>query len=225
MAQLLELGERKPAAMLPQRHKSQIRYSDKKRVMHFREYATDLYEKHGVSRKVHGLIGDIGLDVSLTELGRVAREADAGAGWHACHWRPNKQAHVTALQGKIDEAMRLVDGFATQAVTGFQSTHGKSQRRHDPGSSRHQKQFGMGWSQAAVATARHIVTIRCMASDIRDGKWQQCFARAVVLESEGISVGVINPATPKSELLAHLVAVRRQLRKKSCSVEVLKVDV
>ena len=92
--------------------------------------------------------------------------------------------------------------------------HGKSQRRRDLGSSRSQKQFGMGWSQAAVATARHIVTIRCMANDIRDGNWQQCFARAVVLESEGVPVGVvINPATPRSELLAHLIGVRRQLRK------------
>ena len=74
----------------------------------------------------------------------------------------------------------------------------------------------MNWSQAAVATAQHIViTIRCMAKDIRDGNWQQCFARAVDLDSEGISIGVINPATPKTELLAHLIGVRRQLRKKT----------
>ena len=71
----------------------------------------------------------------------------------------------------------------------------------------------MGWSQAAIATAQHIVTIRCMAKDIHDGNWQRCFARAVVLESEGISIGVINPATPKTELLTHLIGVRRQLRK------------
>ena len=30
VVQLLELSERKPVAILPQRHKSQIRYSDKK---------------------------------------------------------------------------------------------------------------------------------------------------------------------------------------------------
>ena len=150
VAQLLELGERKPAATLPQRHKSQIRYSDKKRVARFRNYATDLYEKHGVSDKVHGLIGDLTLDGTLTELGRVAREADAAAGWDACHWRPNRQADVSTLRGKIDEAMRLLDDFATQADVGFQSTHGKSQRHRDPGSSRSRKQFGMGWSQQAV---------------------------------------------------------------------------
>jgi hypothetical protein len=39
--QLLELGERKPSATLPQRFKSQIRYCDKKRVMRFRVYATN----------------------------------------------------------------------------------------------------------------------------------------------------------------------------------------
>ena len=109
--------------------------------------------------------------------------------------------------------MRLLDDFATQADVGFQSTHGKSQRHRDPGSSRSRKQFGMGWSQQAVDTARRIVIIRCMAKDIHDGNWQQCFARAATLESEGVRVGVINPATPRSELLAHLVGVRRQLRK------------
>ena len=44
VTRLLELGARKPAATLPQRHKSQIRYSDKKRVARFRTYAADLYE-------------------------------------------------------------------------------------------------------------------------------------------------------------------------------------
>ena len=179
VTQLLELGERKPAAMLPQRHKLQIRYSDKKRVLRFRDYATDLCEKHDVARKVHALIGDLALDGALTKLGRAAREADAVAGWGACHWRPNKQDDATALHRKMDEAVRLRDDFATQADVGFQSTHRKPQRRRDPGSSRSQKQFGMNWSQAAVATAQHIVTIRCMAKDIRDGNWQQCFARAV----------------------------------------------
>ena len=52
-----------------------------------------------------------------------------------------------------------------------------------------------------------------MAKDIYDGNWQQCFARAAFLESEGVPIGVINPAVPRSELLAHLVGVRRQLRK------------
>jgi hypothetical protein len=166
-----------------------------------------------VARQVHALIGDLALDGALTELGRAARGADAAAGWGECHWRPDKRAGIMTLHGKIDEVMRLLDDFATQADVSFQSTHGKSQRRHDPGSSRSQKQFGMGWSQAAVTTARHIVTIRCMGNDIRDGDWQQCFSRAVVLESEGVSVGMINPATPKSELLAHLIGVRRQLWK------------
>ena len=122
-----------------------------------------------MSDKVHDLIGDLTLDGTLTELGRVAREADAAAGWDACHWRPNRQADVSTRRGKIDEAMRLLDDFATQADVGFQFTHEKSQRHRDPGSSRSRKQFGMGWSQQAVDTARRIVTIRCMAKDIYDG--------------------------------------------------------
>ena len=61
VTQLLELGARKPAPDLPQRHKSQIRYSDKKRVARFRTYAADLYDKQGVAEKVHKLIGDLEL--------------------------------------------------------------------------------------------------------------------------------------------------------------------
>ena len=144
------------------------RYSDKKRVAHFRTYAADLYEKQGVANKVHKLIGDLVLDDTLAELGREAREADEAAGWDACHWRPNAQAGVSTLHGEIDEAMRLLDEFATLADTGFQSTHGKSQRRRDPGSSRSKKQFGMGWSQQAVDTARRIVTIR--GGQLSDGQ-------------------------------------------------------
>ena len=124
VVQLLELGERKPAAFLPQRHKLQIRYSDKKRVTRFRAYATDIYEKRGVARQVHALIGDLALDGALTELGRAAREADAAAGWGVCHWRPDKRADITTIRGKTDEAMRPLGDFATQADVDFQSTHG-----------------------------------------------------------------------------------------------------
>ena len=51
--------------------------------------------------KVRELIGDLALDDTLTELGREAREADAAAGWDSCHWRPNVQADVDALNGKL----------------------------------------------------------------------------------------------------------------------------
>ena len=217
VTQLLELGERKPAGLLPQRHKSQIRYSDKKRVARFRVYAADLYEEHGVARQVHALIGDLALDGALAELGRAARAAGAAAGWGACHWRPGRRAGVTTLRGKIDEAMRLLDEFATKADVGFQSTYGKSQRHRNPGSSRSKKQFGMGLSLAAISIARHIVTIRCMGSEARHGNWQQCFAHTAALGAKGVSMGVINPATPISELLAHLIGVRRQIRKKICT--------
>ena len=47
VVQLLELGARAEPEDLQQRHKSQIRYSDKKRVARFRTYASDLYEKKG----------------------------------------------------------------------------------------------------------------------------------------------------------------------------------
>ena len=63
------------------------------------------------------------------------------------------------------------------------------------------------------AEADGIVTIRCMGNDVRHGNWQQCFVRAATLEAEGVPVGVVNPATPVPELLAHLIGVRRQLRK------------
>ena len=69
--------------------------------------------------KVHDLIGGIVLDDALAERGREAREADAAAGWDECHWRPNAQADIGTLRGKIDEAMRLLDEFATLADVGF----------------------------------------------------------------------------------------------------------
>ena len=72
-----------------------------------------------MATKVHDLNGDIVLDDALAERGREAREADAAAEWDACHWRPNAQADVGTLRGKIDEAMRLLDEFATLADVGF----------------------------------------------------------------------------------------------------------
>ena len=69
--------------------------------------------------KVRELIGDLALDGTLTELGREAREAGAAVGWDSCHWRPNVQADVSTLRGKIDEAMRLLDEFATLADVGY----------------------------------------------------------------------------------------------------------
>ena len=217
VTQLLELGERKLAATLPQRHKSQIRYSDKKRVMLFREYATDLYGKHGVSNKVHDLIGDLALDGTLTELGRVDREADAEAGWGAYHWRPNKQADVSMLRGKksmkpCDFLLILPHRLSRLSVHAWEVT---AAPRLGQQSQPEAVWNGLVTGGGCYCTA-HSHYIWCMANGIRDGNWQQCFARAVVLESEGISVGVINPATPKSELLAHLIGVRRQLREKKC---------
>ena len=85
VTQLLELGTRKPAPDLPQRHKSQIRYSDKKRVARFRTYAANLYDKQGVAEKIQALIGDLELNDTLTELGREEREAEAAKGWDTCH--------------------------------------------------------------------------------------------------------------------------------------------
>ena len=154
VTQLLELAERKLAALLPQRHKPQIRYSDKKRVARFRVYAADLYKEHGVARQLHALIGDLALDRALAELGLAARVAGAVAGWDACHWRPGRHAAVTTLRGKIDEAMRLLDEFATKVDIGFQSTYGKSQRHRNPGSSRSKKQFGMGLSLAGLCCTK-----------------------------------------------------------------------
>ena len=74
VTQLLELGARKPAVDLPQRHKSQIRYSDKKRVARFRTYAADLYDKQGMAGKVRELIGDLALN------GRHERQTQQRAG-------------------------------------------------------------------------------------------------------------------------------------------------
>ena len=81
VTQPLELGERKPAAALPQRHKSQIRYSDKKRVARFRGYATDLYEKRQLLLRAWGAgsVGTGGIVAQQLEAGEGAAEAGARA--------------------------------------------------------------------------------------------------------------------------------------------------
>ena len=121
-----------------------------------------------------------------------------------------RQVHAL-IDGLVLEGVLV--GFHDPGYCGFQSTWtrrtGKSQRHHDPGSSRSKKQFGMGWSLAAVSVARHIATVRCMGNGVRHVNWQQCFARAAALEAEGVPAGVINPATPVPELLAHLIELRR----------------
>ena len=171
VTQLLELGARKTAEDLPQRHKSQIRYSDKKRVARFRTYAADLYEKQGVANKVHKLIGDLVLDDTLAELGREAREADAAAGWDACHWRPNAQAGVSTLRGKIDEAMRLLDEFATLADMGFQSTHGKSQRGVEIREAA-EVRSSLGWVGRSRLLTPHVASSRSEA-------WPKTYTTAI----------------------------------------------
>ena len=78
--------------------KSQIKYSDKKRVARFREYADVLYEKRGMDEALDALIGDIVLDDELSQISKCDRDGEESRGWAEVHWRPPHARAATAAE-------------------------------------------------------------------------------------------------------------------------------
>ena len=75
---LLGIGVNKGKAPVKKR-RAAIKYSDKKRVERFREYATHEFGKRDMGGALNGLIGDLALGASVRDRGRSEREADEGA--------------------------------------------------------------------------------------------------------------------------------------------------
>ena len=72
----------------PTKRRAAIKYSDKKRVERFREYATDEFVKRNLDGALTELIGGITfLDAALRDRGRTERELDEGAPWEALRWQ------------------------------------------------------------------------------------------------------------------------------------------
>ena len=69
------------------KRRAAIKYSDKKRVEGFREYATHEFDRRDMDGARHDLIGDLALDAALRDRGRNVRETDEGAPWKALRWQ------------------------------------------------------------------------------------------------------------------------------------------
>lgn len=80
----------------PPKRTSQIKYSDKKRVGRFREYADVLFEKRGVDEMLNVLIGDIVLDDELQGDSERDWDEEMSRGWGEVHWRPPHARATTA---------------------------------------------------------------------------------------------------------------------------------
>jgi hypothetical protein len=59
------------------------KYSEKKRVERFREYATHEFDRRDMDGAFHDLTGNLALDAALRDRDRSEREADEGAPWEA----------------------------------------------------------------------------------------------------------------------------------------------
>ena len=82
---LLRIGVDKGKATVTKR-RAAIKYSNKKRVERFREYATHEFDRRDMDGARHGLIGVLALDAALRDRDRSEREADEGAPWEALRW-------------------------------------------------------------------------------------------------------------------------------------------
>ena len=86
---LLGIGVDKGKATVTKR-RTAIKYSDKKRVERFREYATHEFDRRNMDGVLYDLIGDLALGTALRDRGRGEREADEGAPWEALRGRRGK---------------------------------------------------------------------------------------------------------------------------------------
>ena len=127
---LLRVGiDTKKAASTKRR--AAIKYSDKKRVERFREYATGEFTKRDLDGALTALIGDLALDTALRDRGRTERELDEGAPWESLRWqrRWNPNEDDGTLRWRISTALEVLDTLAHVADEGFESTHGGTHRK------------------------------------------------------------------------------------------------
>ena len=127
---LLGVGTDTKKAVTTKR-RAAIKYSDKKRVERFREYATDEFVKRNLVGTLVELIGGLTLDTALRDRGRTERELDEGAPWEALRWQRqwDPSADDGALRWKLSTALEVLGTLAHVADEGFESTHGRTHRK------------------------------------------------------------------------------------------------
>ena len=117
---LLGIGIDKGKASVTKR-RATIKYSDKKRVERFREYATHEFDRRDKDGTLHDLVGDLTLDAALRDRGRGEREADEGAPWEALRWqrRWDPRQDDGTLWWRVSTALEVLGALSHVADEGF----------------------------------------------------------------------------------------------------------
>ena len=129
-----------------------IKYSDKKRVERFREYATGKFAKRNLDGALTALIGDLALDTALRDRGRTERELDEGAPWEALRWqrRWDPSEDDGTLRWKIPTALEILGMLAHVADESFESTHGGAHRKRGASNAAR-------WGNGLSDQAKHVM--------------------------------------------------------------------
>ena len=115
---LLGIGADKKKSAATKR-RAAIKYSDKKRVERFREYATNEFARRDLDGALTELIGGLALDAALRDRGRTERELDEGAPWEALRWQRRWDPGLDdgTLRWRASTALAVLGAFAPTWLT------------------------------------------------------------------------------------------------------------
>ena len=124
-----------PRPQVPVRRKSTIRYSDKKGVAQFREFADKLYTKRRVHERMNELIGGLALDGELAAAGLREVNDEERRGWSAVHWRAAGWPDI-GLRGSEAGSTRRAVSWMKQRARRTRSSCARSATQRAPVTSR-----------------------------------------------------------------------------------------
>ena len=190
-----------------------IKYSDKKRVERFREYATGGFTKRDMDGALTALIGALELDTALRDRGRTERELNEGAPWESPRWqrRWNPNEDDGALRWRVSTALEVLDTLAHVADEGFESTHGGTHRERGTSNA---TRWGNGLSDQAKHASAIYVRIRRMIGQVRAGAVWRAEQTRLDLAILGVQLGAVDPnPVRKDAVVAELLEERDSFRR------------
>jgi hypothetical protein len=209
---LLGIGADKKKSAATKR-RAAIKYSDKKRVEGFREYATIEFVRRDLDGALTELIGGLALDAALRDRGRTERELDKGAPWEALRWQRRWAPSMDdgTLWWRVSTALEVLDAFAHVTDEGFESTHGGAHRRRGASSA---ARWGNGLSDQAKHASAIYVRIRRMIGQVRAGAAWQAEQTRLDLTKLGVQLSPVefDPAR-KEEVVTKLLEERDSFRR------------
>ena len=207
----LEIGADKGKASVTKRRVA-IKYSDKKRVERFREYATNDFDKRDMDGALNDLIGGLALDAALRDRGRSEREAVEGAPWVALRWQRRWDPRLDdgALRWRVPTALGVLDTLAHVADEGFEATHGGAQRRRGASAP---ARWGNGLSEQAKHALAIYVRIRRTIGQVRAGATWQAEKTRLNLAKLSVQLCPVDPDPARKEaVVAKLLEERDTFR-------------